>query len=137
MRPDGSATTAAGPAGPAWLRPSHALAVVVLLLSLAAVFYYAQSRREREMHAAQLEFEGRAAEVVERIRRRVGDYDLILRGGVSLFASVDWPSTEQWSEYYRSLRIEQQFPSIVGLGFAPYLPSGQLPAFQNLQRERG
>ncbi len=137
MRPDGSATTVAGPAGPAWLRPSYALAVVVLLLSLAAVFYYAQSRREREMHAAQLEFEGRAAEVVERIRRRVGDYDLILRGGVSLFASVDWPSAEQWSEYYRSLRIEQQFPSIVGLGFAPYLPSGQLPAFQNLQRERG
>ena len=137
MRPDGSATTAAGPAGPTWLRPSYALAVVVLLLSLAAVFYYAHSRREREMHVARVEFEGRTAEVVERIRRRVGDYDLILRGGVSLFASLDWPSAGQWGEYYRSLRIEQQFPSIVGLGFAPYLPSGRLREFQTQLRDRG
>ena len=137
MRPDGNAATGTGPVGPIWLRPSYALAVVVLLLSMAAVFYYAHSRREREMHAAQLAFEGRAAEVVERMRRRVGDYDLILRGGVSLFASVDWPSAEQWSDYYRGLRIDQQFPSIVGLGFAPYLPSGQLPEFQRQVRDRG
>jgi PAS domain S-box-containing protein len=119
------------------LRPSYALAVVVLLLGLAVVFYYAHSRRVREMRAAQVAFEGNTAEVVERLRQQMGDYDLILRGGVSLFASVDWPSAGQWSEYYRSLRIEQQFPSLMGLGFVAYLPSGQLAEFQRQMRDRG
>ena len=119
------------------LRPSYALAVVVLLLGLAAVFYYAQSRHERELQAAQAGFEGHATEIAERMRQQLVDYDLILRGGVSLFASVDWPSAGQWNGYYQSLRIEEQFPSIVGLGFAPYLTSAGLPEFQRQVRDRG
>lgn len=118
-------------------RPSHALAVIVLLAGLVAVFYYAHSRRERELHGAQVAFENYATEIAEQMRQQVVDYDLILRGGVSLFASVDWPSAGQWGNYYRSLRIEEQFPSIVGLGFAPYLPAGQLVEFQNQLRDRG
>ena len=138
MQPDGP-TTGGMPPGrmKRLLRPSYALAVVVLLLGLAVVFYYAHSRRVREMRAAQVAFEGNTAEVVERLRQQMGDYDLILRGGVSLFASVDWPSAGQWSEYYRSLRIEQQFPSLMGLGFVAYLPSGQLAEFQRQMRDRG
>jgi len=119
------------------LRPSYALAVVVLLLGLAAVFYYAHSRQERELRANQEAFEGYATEIAERMRQRMVDYDLILRGGVSLVASVDWPTAEQWRDYYNSLRIDEQFPSIVGLGFAPYVPSGQLPEFQLRLRDRG
>ena len=119
------------------LRPSYALAVVVLLLGLAAVFYYAHSRHERELRANQETFEGYATEITGRMRQRIVDYDLILRGGVSLVASVDLPTAEQWRDYYRSLRIDEQFPSIVGLGFAPYVPSGQLPEFQLRLRDRG
>ena len=119
------------------LRPSYALAVVVLLLGLAVVFYYAQLRHERDLRTAQATFEGHASEVAERMRRQVADYDLILRGGVSLLASVDWPTPAQWADYYRSLRIDQQFPSIIGLGFAPYLPAGQLADFQRQVRDRG
>ena len=138
MQPDGSTAGGMLPGRlKRVLRPSYALAVVVLLLGLAVVFYYAHSRRVREMRAAQVAFEGNTAEVVERLRQQMGDYDLILRGGVSLFASVDWPSAGQWSEYYHSLRIDQQFPSIVGLGFVPYLPSGQLAEFQRQMRDRG
>lgn len=119
------------------LRPSYALAVVVLLLGLAAVFYYAHARHERELRAAQATFEGYATEIAERMRLQVVYYDLILRGSVSLVASVDWPTAEQWGDYYRSLRISEQFPSIIGLGFAPYLPSGQLQDFQLRLRDRG
>jgi PAS domain S-box-containing protein len=120
-----------------FLRPSYALAVVVLLLGVAAVFYYAHSRHQRELHAAEATFEGYATEITERMRQQVADYDLILRGGVSMVASVDWPTAEQWGDYYRSLRIDEQFPSIVGLGFAPYLPSGRLEEFQRQVRDRG
>lgn len=119
------------------LRPSYALAVVVLVLGFAAVFYYAHSRHERELRAARATFEGYAAEITERMRQRIINYDLILRGGVSLVASVDTPTAEQWDDYYRSLRIDEQFPSIIGLGFAPYLSSGQLQAFQLQLRDRG
>jgi PAS domain S-box-containing protein len=113
------------------------LAVVVLLLGLAAVFYYAHSRHARELRAAQATFEGHASEIAERMRQRIAYYDLILRGGVSLVASVDWPTAQQWGDYYRSLRIDEQFPSIAGLGFAPYLTSGQLPEFPLQLRDRG
>jgi PAS domain S-box-containing protein len=120
-----------------FLRPSYALAVVVLLLGLAAVFYYAHSRHQRELQAARQAFDGYATEIAQRMRQQIVDYDLILRGGVSLVASVDWPTAGQWGDYYRSLRIGEQFPSIGGLGFVPYLPSGQLPEFQRLVRDRG
>jgi PAS domain S-box-containing protein len=119
------------------LRPSYALSVVVLLLGLAAVFYYAQSRHERELRAERATFEAQASEIAERVRQRVVNYDLILRGGVSLFATVDWPTSEQWRDYFRSLRIDEQFPSIVGLGYAPFLTSAGLPEFQRQLRDRG
>jgi PAS domain S-box-containing protein len=119
------------------LRPSYALSVVVLLLGLAAVFYYAHSRHERELRAERATFEGQALEIAERVRQRVVNYDLIMRGGVSLFATVDWPTSGQWSDYFRSLRIDEQFPSIVGLGYAPYLTSAGLPEFQRQLRDRG
>ncbi len=137
MQPPGHTTGATYPDTRPRLRPGYTLAVVVLLLALAAVFYYAHSRREREMQAAHAAFDGHTAEIVERLRQQLSDYDLILRGGASLFASVDWPTAGQWGDYYRSLRIERQFPSIAWLGFAPYLPSGQLVNFQNRMRERG
>ncbi|MFT3896238.1 MAG: CHASE domain-containing protein [Thermomonas sp.] len=138
MHTDGPATGAMLPGQlKRLLRPSYALAVVVLLLGLAAVFYYAHSRHERELRAAQATFESYASEIAERMRQQVVYYDLILRGGVSLVASVDWPTAEQWTDYTRSLRIDEQFPSIVGLGFAPYLASGQLQDFQLQLRDRG
>jgi PAS domain S-box-containing protein len=118
-------------------RPSYALAVVVLLASLAAVFLYARSRHARELRAAQDSFESHASEIAERVRQRVVNYDLIMRGGVSLFATVDWPTSGQWRDYFRSLRIEEQFPSIVGLGYVPYLTSAGLPEFQRQFRDRG
>lgn len=138
MQPDGSATGATLPDSlPRLLRPSYALSVVVLLMSLAAVFYYAHSRHARELRAARATFEGHSSEIAERMRQQVVEYDLILRGGVSLFASVEWPTSAQWTDYYRGLRIDEQFPSIVGLGFAPYLTSAGLPEFQRQVRDRG
>ena len=137
MRPDGSAPGPTLPDQTRQFRPSYALAVVVLLASLAAVFLYAQSRHARELRAARDAFEGQASEIAERVRQRLLNYDLIMRGGVSLFATVDWPSSDQWRDYCRSLGIDEQFPSIVGLGYAPYLTSAGLPEFQRQFRDRG
>jgi len=137
MQPDGTATGATRPARSIPFRRGHALALLVLLLAVGVVLFYAQSRRDRELSAAHLAFDADTAEVAERMRERLGNYDLILRGGVSLFVSVDWPSAAQWGNYFRGLHIDQQFPSIVGLGFAPYLTSGQLPEFQRRLRDEG
>lgn len=115
----------------------HVLALTVLLGSLVLVFaawYYA---REREMRAAQVEFIAGTSEVSDLIRQRLVNFEVVARGGASLFASVSRPTPRQWRDYVEGMNIRDRFPAMVGLGFAGYVPGGQLDDLQLQSREAG
>lgn len=115
----------------------YALALVVLIGSLILVLLFWRNARGRELQAAEQRFRAETGEVVERLNQRLINYDLITRGGVSLFATVARPTPEQWRAYVYGFHLRQRFPALSGLGYAPYLTSSGLQILQRNLREAG
>ena len=127
MRPPAAASSVAG----------HALALLVLLASLLLVYLYWRGAHSREMAAAQAEFASRADEASSLVVQRLNNYELLARGGVSLFASVARPSRQQWRNYVDGLNLRLRYPDALGLGFAFEATPLQLSETQRMLRESG
>lgn len=127
MRPPAAASSVAG----------HALALLVLLASLLLVYLYWRGAHAREMAAAQAEFASRADEASSLVVQRLNNYELLARGGVSLFASVARPSRQQWRNYVDGLNLRQRYPDALGLGFAFEATPHQLSETQRMLRDSG
>lgn len=115
----------------------YLLAVLVLVGSLALVALYARYAGERERDLAQAEFAAEASQAAALLRQKLLVYELTTRGGVSLFATVERPTPVQWRNYVDGLDLSRRFPSMMGLGYAPYLGRGQLQALQLEMRDTG
>src|SRR5262245_19402246 len=89
-------------------RRGYLLAVIVLVGSLVLVFTAWKAARERELRAAEAEFVSKTGEVTELLRQGMIKYELVARGGVSLFASVTRPrpTREQWKAYADGMEIQ-------------------------------
>ena len=118
-------------------RGGHLLAFAVLVASLSLVWMTWTSARERELRAAEQEFVAATDEMTELVRQRLSQYELVTRGGVSLFASVARPTPRQWQSYVEGIGIPDRFPAVVGLGFAGYVPNARLGGLQLEWRESG
>ncbi|MBP6216066.1 MAG: CHASE domain-containing protein [Luteimonas sp.] len=118
-------------------RRAYVLAVVVLLGSLLMVWTYARTVAERERQAAETEFVAESNEIAMLLQQRLLQYDLALRGGVSLYWSVDRPTARQWRDYVGGLDIGHRFSGLMGLGYAPYLRRSGLELLQLQMRDEG
>jgi PAS domain S-box-containing protein len=115
----------------------YVLSVLVLLASMMVVIFYWRSAHEREMSAAQDDFIARTQETTALLRQRLGLYELVTRGGMSLFATVARPTRQQWQDYVDGLDLGNRFPAMVGLGYAAYSSSGQLADLQRSMHDAG
>ena len=102
---------------------------------LLALFW--QHARGRELRAAQVVFMAESDEALDRLRERMIQHELVLRGGVALFGTVAMPSRPQWKSYVDAIGIGERFPALVGLGYAPYVTPGELAALQRRERTAG
>lgn len=115
----------------------YLFAVAVFVAAVLVVQVYVRRAERRELEAAKAEFVTRTDEMAALLRQRLSNYELVNRGGVSLFASVARPSRRQWQDYVEGLNLSQRFPSLVGLGFAIYVSPGQLSDLQRMMRAGG
>ncbi|MEO5565395.1 MAG: CHASE domain-containing protein [Luteimonas sp.] len=118
-------------------KTSHVLALLVLAGSLMLVFLFWRSASERDEQAARAEFSTRTDEASALLVQRLANYELIARGGVSLFASVARPSRRQWQNYVEGLHLPTRYPDLTGLGFIYYATSHQLAELQRMMRDSG
>ncbi|GAB2519796.1 hypothetical protein GCM10027188_23050 [Lysobacter humi (ex Lee et al. 2017)] len=118
-------------------RGSHLFAFAVLIASLFLVLMTWRAAREREIAAARQEFASFTDEAAELVIGRISHYELMTRGGVSLFASVARPTPRQWQAYVEGMRVADRYPAVVGLGFAGYVPATRLADLQLEWRESG
>ncbi len=127
------------PLAPAVLpaRGAHLMALVVLMGALLIVFMTWRAAYEREVATAQARFVARTDEVVYLLRERMDNFELVLRGGTALFATVARPTPQQWRAYASGLNSQERFPAVVGLGFAPYVSHAGLPLLQTQWKESG
>ncbi len=94
------------------------LAVAVCLLATLVAWYFsrqyaADSAREKFNHEAHA---SRTA-----ITLRMKSYEQILRGGVGLFATSISVKREDWRRYVNALHVEEAYPGIQGIGYAPLI----------------
>ncbi|MFD1297405.1 MULTISPECIES: CHASE domain-containing protein [Lysobacter] len=118
-------------------RRGYLLAFIVFIVALVLVFTAWRVARDREQRAAQAEFVGRTVQVTELVQQRLVNYELVARGGVSLFASVQRPTAAQWKAYVEGMNLQRRFPATLGLGFTGYVPQRLLTQLQNEWRDAG
>ncbi len=119
------------------LRYGYAFAILVLLLLLGLVISAWRDARQREFKLAQTQFHATAGKLATLVSQRLTSYDLTLRGGVSLFAAVQWPAPQHWRSYVDGLSLGTRFPEICGLGYAAHVDPAGLANLQLLMRDAG
>ncbi|MCF7220293.1 CHASE domain-containing protein [Marilutibacter chinensis] len=128
---------ASGDDRPMSLRRGHVLALGVLVFSLLVTFGAWEYAREKETRAAETEFVAITSDVAGAIDARLENYEIVLKGGAALFASVDRPTPLQWQAYAEGMRLGGRFPSMSGLGYAAYVPHSRLPDLQLEWKDAG
>ncbi|MGO4549919.1 CHASE domain-containing protein [Lysobacter sp. 2RAF19] len=114
-----------------------ALAVLVLIATVALVLTAWRAARENALAGAQAEFHGSTSEIVELLQQRLVNYELTIRGGAALFASVARPSPAEWHAYVDGLNLAQRFPAMTGLGYAAYVSHYGMQRLQIDTRDAG
>ncbi|MBF0130074.1 MAG: CHASE domain-containing protein [Alphaproteobacteria bacterium] len=67
-------------------------------------------------------------EVTGAIRKRMLEYEALLRSGVGLFHASDSVSRRDWEHFVATLSIERYFPGIQGIGYSKMIPAADLQA---------
>ncbi|MGV7207717.1 CHASE domain-containing protein [Oxalobacteraceae bacterium A2-2] len=75
---------------------------------------------ERRAHE---QFDARCADISQRIVRRVALYETGLRSAQALFQAEPSLSREQWRDFVAGMDIAHNFPGMLGLGYARYVPA--------------
>lgn len=96
--------------------------VLVLVLGLALTFVLQKSARDANRQALQDEFDFRVKEVVVNIETRMTKYEQILEGAAGLFAASSSVERSEFAEFVRTLKLEDRYPGIQGVGFARWIP---------------
>lgn len=116
-------------------RLGYSAAVAVLILSLALVLGAWHAARQNALRLAEAQFRTSAGKLAELVGMKLSAFELTARGGVSLFAAVQWPSPQHWRSYVGELALDSRFASVTGLGFAAYVDPGGLANLQLLMRD--
>lgn len=90
------------------------IAAFFLALTLAG-WYLAGELERRELENR---FHARAAEIPLRIESRLSGYEQVLRGSAGFLSASDVVTRTEWRNYIASLRLDERYPGIQGVGFA-------------------
>jgi PAS domain S-box-containing protein len=94
-----------------------ALAALVSLTITVEAWRAASAQDEVEVRTR---FEFRMAEIVQALRGRLLDYEIVLRGAAALFALSPGVGQSGWEAYVDSLELGSAYTGIGALGYAEY-----------------
>lgn len=98
--------------------------IVTLLLSLVTLGVWYEVKVATSI-TYQEQFDFRVEEAVSNIESRMATYQQVLRGTRGLFDASTSVSRKEFKAYVTSLRIEDNFPGIQGVGFSLIIPPEQ------------
>ena len=111
------------PAAAVALLRRNGVPLAVLGIALIGVAWlYADDRHSREA-AAQQRLNGLAAELELKLSAQVRMHEQMLRGAAGLFASTKSVSEAAFAAYVQQLELQQRFPGIRSIGYAPAIAS--------------
>lgn len=103
--------------------------LLFLIASLTtAVSVIAIERADRQTR--QVELDRNLTEIASALQRRVTENIALLRAGAALFAIQDSVSPRQFEEFADDLQGDSKLYGSLGIGWAPLVPTRDLPAFE-------
>lgn len=103
-----------------------AIAWLTLCICLLATYAVWQTVQHSITEAAQSRFDELSENTHYAVLQRMLAYEQVLRGGIALFQGSTHVSRNEWHNYVDTLRIEDNFPGIQGIGFAERIKPEEL-----------
>jgi len=82
-------------------------------------------------------FEYEAGNVHSAVEVRMAAYEQVLRSAVGLFNAADPISRSEWRRYVQTLRLQEAYPGILGLGYAERVRQDDLARFTRRVQAEG
>jgi len=94
------------------------VAWITLIISLAITAFAWYSTKNTIDKETKEKFNFQTNEISYAIKDRMHDYEQMLRGCLGLFNASDEVTREEWKNYVNSLKINESYPGILGIGFS-------------------
>ena len=103
---------------------------------LLTIFAYVEVKQGIERDAVR-QFGFTSDQVTLKLRERLGNYALILRGAAGLFAGSGTVDRAEWRAYVEKLRAEDSVPGVQGIGYSQVISPDQLASHVSGIRREG
>jgi diguanylate cyclase (GGDEF)-like protein/PAS domain S-box-containing protein len=113
------------------------IAAVTLIVFLGATFWFWRSASQQLYELASQRFEFRNGDIALAITQRLDNYEQVLISGAAFIDASDAVNREEWRNYVRTLRLEQRFPGIQGVGYADVVAREEIPEVVEAVRAEG
>jgi signal transduction histidine kinase len=89
----------------------------------------------------QIDYDGELAQdtltIKTQLAERISSYNQLLYAASAQFTAKSDMTREDWRNFYTAMQVESQYPSVMAVGYAPYVPANQLESFVGTIREEG
>ncbi|WP_446808674.1 CHASE domain-containing protein [Methylomonas sp. 2BW1-5-20] len=121
-----------------WTRYRHYYpALVILLVSLAALFLAWQDLNWRHQQRLQEYFAFETQRITGNISERMDLHGQTLRSAAGLFAASNEVTREDWRAFVEMLELDRSHPGAQGVGYAVWIPSARLEQHIAAVRRQG
>lgn len=111
------------------LRGVHAIGLMLLVLPLGLTFYAWKFFDDSAQRQSRAHFEALARESEQAMYMRLGTYANATRGGAGVFQSSDHVSRAEWRRFTETIRLREDFPGLIGLGWIERVTEHDKQAF--------
>lgn len=108
-------------------RGSVLLLGAILLLSLSVTYIAWHNAKQEVRRRLEDTFNFHVHETIGRIKYRMDAYEQVLRGTRGLFVASDNVSRHEFKDYIDTLKLQERYPGIQGVGFTLIVPKQQEP----------
>ncbi|MCO6059909.1 response regulator [Pseudomonas sp. MOB-449] len=103
------------------------LALMLIFGGLVLWQWLALEARNRAEYEQRFKIE--AEEIAQRVNTRMRAYEMVLRGMAGLMVGSNSVSAEEWARAADQLQVQDRYPGIQALAWAPYLKNDELNEF--------
>ena len=103
--------------------------LLVLTVSLVITFFFWRTIERATVERAEQIFQAEAQEISSQLIKRLHDHEQVLLGANALFhVEGDAVTRQDWQSYVAALKLEENHPGILGVGYSAWLPRAQKDA---------
>jgi signal transduction histidine kinase len=99
--------------------------ISVLILFLTITWLLWEYEKKHAVHEFQIQFDSQVHEVVDDIKKRIHDYEYVLRGARGLFEASSSVERDEFRSFVKELNLDESYPGIQAVGYSLIVPSAQ------------